>query len=216
MDDQKESVLALVRAVGELDDVAAIGAATRLAALGMDRRYIQKTVELGTRLVIDEYRRGEYFIADRLVASRLYASVMRLPFMVRAEAGTGSSRAVILGACPGDAHDAGAEAAVAALESRGIVASYLGLGVSTDELGEAAAREGAVVVAVSCMSSKSMGSLPPFVSDLRAALTGDVSVLLWGCDELSGAYDDMGADAFAEDVLALTDYCQERARGGRP
>jgi len=215
VDDQKESVLALVRAVGELDDVSAIGAATRLVALGMDRRDIQKTVELGMRLVIDEYRRGEYFIADRLVASRLYAGVMRLPFMVRHVAATGSSRAVILGACPGDAHDAGAEAAVAALESRGVVASYLGLGVSADDLGGAAIREGAVVVAVSCMSPKSMGSLSAFVSDLRAALPGDVSVLLWGCDELSAAYGGMGADAFAEDVLALSDYCLERARGGR-
>jgi len=214
VDDQKESVLALVRAIGELDDVTAVGAATRLADLGMDSRDIQKTIELGMRIVLDEYRRGEYFIADRLVANRLYARVMRLPFM--AEPRTESAGAAILGACPRDVHDAGAEAAVASLASRGVVASYHGLGVSAGELVEAVRREGATVVAVSCMSAEGMESLPPFIAELRAALPRDVSILLWGRDELSAAYGGIGADAFAEDVLAISDYCLERSRGGRP
>jgi methanogenic corrinoid protein MtbC1 len=207
VDCRKESVLSFVSAVGDIAESDALDAAESLASEGMGARDIQKALELGMRIVDGKYRRGEYFIADRLYADRLYARIMDLPRMRVPLPGAERALTVILGSLPGDFHDAGNEAAVAALRARGFRGLYIGMDATPGSFERAADGQGRVIVALHCAAPRPEDGVAAFVERIRREVASLECLAVWGDEAYASIFRTIGADAYAEDVLALVDLC---------
>jgi 5-methyltetrahydrofolate--homocysteine methyltransferase len=214
VDSQDESVLSFASAVGDLDEVNALENMERLAGEGMRPRDVHKALELGMRIVDGKYRRGEYFIADRLYADRLYARIMEHPLMVARPGDAGPAPSVVLTSLPGDFHDAGNEAAAAALRAYGFSVIYAGLGVPAEAFGREAAERDVRIAALLCTRPQASDELACFSKRLRAECVSLEYLVAWGNDAFASTFRNLGADAYAEDALALVDYCLAR-RGER-
>ena len=210
---QTDRILVLASAFGDLDEARVEAEVESLLHGGMRPREIQKILELGMRIVAENYRIGEYFLADRLFASRIYRRIMELPRMSSVLPGAAPLGTVLVGALPGEFHDEGNDALAAALRSLGLRAVDLGLGAGAEEL-EAAFVElkpGAAVL--SCSRLGAAADTATLVRRLRAACPGLGGLALRGGEALATAFSGLGADAYVEDILAAQDFCLARAMG---
>lgn len=212
---QKDRILVLASAVGELDEARVEAEVESLLDGGMRPREIQKILELGMRIVAENYRIGEYFLADRLFAGRIYRRIMEMPRMSSALPGAAPLGTVLVGALPGEFHDEGNDALAAALRSQGFRAVDLGLGAEAEELEAALVELKPGVVVLSCWRADAAAGMAPLVRKLRGAFPGLGGLALRGGEALATAYAELGADAYVEDILAAQDFCLARARGAK-
>jgi len=210
---QTDRILVLASAFGDLDEPRVEAEVENLLHGGMRPREIQKILELGMRIVAESYRIGEYFLADRLYAGRLYRRIMEMPRMSSVLPGAVPLGTVLVGALPGEFHDEGNDALAAALRSLGLQAVDLGLGAGAEEL-EAALVElkpGAAVF--SCWRSDAAATTATLIRRLHAAFPGLGGLALRGGEALASTFSRLGADAYVEDILAAQDFCLARAKG---
>lgn len=212
---QKDRILVLASAVGELDEARVEAEVESLLDGGMRPREIQKILELGMRIVAENYRIGEYFLADRLFAGRIYRRIMEMPRMSSALPGAAPLGAALVGALPGEFHDEGNDALAAALRSQGFRAVDLGLGAEAEELEAALVELKPCAAVLSCWRAAAAAGAAPLVRRLRAAFPGLGGLALRGGEALATAYAELGADAYVEDILAAQDFCLARARGAK-
>lgn len=78
MSTQKDLILKLISAMGELDEPGIRECVRALASEGMAPQDIQRNIHIGLKLVDGYYTSGEYFLADLLYAGRVYESVMKM------------------------------------------------------------------------------------------------------------------------------------------
>lgn len=212
----KDRILALASAVGELDEARVEAEVESLLDGGMRPREIQKILGLGLRIVEENYRLGEYFLADRLFASRIYRRVMELPRMGAALPGAALLGTALVAAMPGEFHNEGNDALAAALRSLGFQAFDLGLGSETEELEAAFAEHKPGVAVLSCARATAAAELATLVQRLRGAFPGLGGLALRGNGAFAASFAELGADAYVEDILAAQDFCLDRARRAVP
>jgi len=212
---QTDRILVLASAFGDLDEARVEAEVESLLQGGMRPREIQKILELGMRIVAENYRIGEYFLADRLFAGRIYRQIMELPRMSSALPGAAPLGTVLVGTLPGELHDEGNDALAAALRSLGFRAIDLGLGAEADELEAALVELEPCAAVLSCWRAGAAAGMAPLVRRLRGAFPSMGGLALRGGEALATAFAELGADAYAEDILAAQDFCLARARGAR-
>lgn len=205
--------MTLASALGELDEALVEASVERLLAEGMRPRAIQEMLEQGILLVAENYCRGEYFLADRLYASRIYRRIMELPRMSSAAPGAAPLGTVLVGPLPGDSLDEGNDALAASLRACGFRAVDLGLRASAADFEAAIGELHPDVLILSFSRADEIASLASFMPRLRSAPPGVPALVLRGCAALARDAAALGADAYAGDVLAAADFCLARMGG---
>ena len=155
----------------------------------------------GMRLVGERYERGEYFLAELVMAGVTMNEAMELvrPFLGRERIGCVGK--VVIGTVEGDLHDIGKNIVVSMLQSAGFEVVDIGVDVSPAGFVESARLEEPDIVCMSTLLSVTLPSVEGVVRALEVAgLRGRVRVLVGGrClnPEMARGF---GADAFGVDA----------------
>ncbi len=155
----------------------------------------------GMRLVGERYERGEYFLAELVMAGVTMSEAMEpvRPFLNNVEVGYVGK--VVIGTVEGDLHDIGKNIVVTMLRSAGFEVVDIGVDVSTAKFVESVKEEQPDIVCMSTLLSVTMPNIEVVVRAFEAAgLRGKVKVLVGGrclSPEIARGF---GADAFGLDA----------------
>lgn len=209
-----DRILRLVSAVGDLDDSEVRHAVAELALQGMQPLEIQKSIDIGMKLVFEYYRSGEYFVSDLFYAGYIYNEVLRMDAMRVEPAGGKFPGKIVIGTLPGEIHDIGKNIVANTLRANGFEVIDVGIGPSAERFIEVVCESVPDTVAISTTLPGSLKQLERLIQSLRAKARDDLKILTGGNGSLAEKFRDVGADAYGKDEIAGLEYCLSVARSG--
>jgi 5-methyltetrahydrofolate--homocysteine methyltransferase len=168
---------------------------------GLDARAINDGIlipaleEVGRR-----FEKRDCFLPQMMLAAetveRAFAKLK--PLFPKDEA-AGGRATVVVATVEGDVHDIGKNILASVLENHGYRVVDLGKNVPADRIVEAAAFEGADVVALSALMTTTIGQMPVVIERLKDAGVG-CRVMVGGAVVTQKYADSIGADGYAKDA----------------
>ena len=192
----------MAEALADLDSER-LGRLVRVALeTGIDAgRVLREGFGEGMRLVGERYERGEYFLAELVMAGVTMNEAMEFvrPFLGNEEVGYAGK--VVIGTVEGDLHDIGKNIVISMLRSAGFEVVDIGVDVNPAKFVESVRLEKPDIVCMSTLLSVTLPNVEAVVRALEAAgLRESVKLLVGGrClnPEMARGF---GADAFGVDA----------------
>ena len=152
-------------------------------------------------VVGQQFKNGDLFIPDVLLAARAMSEAIRLlePYL---SSGERSARGkVLIGTVRGDLHDIGKNLVAAMLRGAGLEILDLGANVATDAFVEAVALHRPNVLALSSLLTTTMPEMREVIEAMKAAgLREKVRIVIGGAPVNAKFAADIGADGYAGDA----------------
>lgn len=192
----------LVVAIVNLDEKRALEVARSLIRSGVDPQRILGELKAAADIIGDKYARGEFFVADLVMAGEILREVGELVRpLLRGEKRSVSVGRLVIGTVQGDIHDIGKNIVVSMAEAAGFEVIDLGVDVAPEKFVQAIKEYAPDVVGLSGLLTLSIESMKRTVDAIReAGLRDKVKVIIGGgrVDENACRY--VGADAWARDA----------------
>lgn len=202
-----DRILRLVSAVGDLDKAEVQQAVAELTAQGMQPLEIQKSIDIGMKLVFEYYRSGEYFVSDLFYAGYIYNAVLKMDAM-RVEPADGKFPGkVVIGTMPGEIHDIGKNIVANTLRANGFEVIDVGIGATAERFIEVVCGNMPDTVAISSTLPDSLKQLERLIESFRTRAGVNLKILTGGNSSLAEKYREIGADAYGKDEIAGLEYC---------
>lgn len=190
-------------------------------SLGMDPQVIlNEGLIAGARIVGDRFENGEFFLADLMLAGHALKAAMELlhPVLQRQD-GTGAPGGrVLIATVETDIHDIGKNIVSSMLVAAGFSVTDLGVDVPAARIVDAARREEAQVIALSCLLTTSRPYLGDTIALLRDRGWRDRFLVVVGGGAVDADYArSIGADGYAPDAMkavALVRHLLTNRAGG--
>jgi 5-methyltetrahydrofolate--homocysteine methyltransferase len=179
---------------------AAPGLTQQTLDTGHEARTILNTLVSGMDVVSEEWRVGNMFIPDVLLAAKAMHAGMDVirPFLSALE--TKLRGTVVIGTVKGDLHDIGKSLVAMMLEGAGFEVHDLGVDVSPVKFVAAAKTHQSDIVAMSALLTTTLPFMRDTIRSLEeAGLRESVKVLVGGAPVTLQFADSIGADGFAPD-----------------
>ncbi len=179
---------------------AAPGLTQQALDTGHEARTILNTLVSGMDVVSEEWRVGNMFIPDVLLAAKAMHAGMDVirPFLSALE--TKLRGTVVIGTVKGDLHDIGKSLVAMMLEGAGFEVHDLGVDVSPVKFVAAAKTHQSDIVAMSALLTTTLPFMRDTIRSLEeAGLRESVKVLVGGAPVTLQFADSIGADGFAPD-----------------
>lgn len=188
----------LINAVEELDEIKVIKLVKQKLQAGEAPACLQEQVQLGMVKVGILYEKGEYFIADLIMAGEIFKSVLKLT-LEKSENPFGEKKwKILLGTVQGDIHDIGKNIFSYMAESIGFEIVDLGIDVSPEDFMSILEKSKDIkIVAMSGLLNLAVESMKKTTELNEAAgMRQRVKILIGGnvANRYSSKY--IGADAF--------------------
>jgi corrinoid protein of di/trimethylamine methyltransferase len=203
---------AMRQSVIDGDANAAKALAEQALAEGIDPLVaIDEAFVPGIRYVGEQFRCGELFLPDMMLAARAMQTaigVLEPEMMARATQRKIAGR-VVIGTVQGDIHEIGKNLVGMMLTANGFEVHDLGVDVSPDRFVEKAREVGADLVGVSALLTTTMTGQRTVVEALTAAgLRPGVKVMVGGAPVTKAWADEIGADGYGEDAVGAVNLAQ--------
>lgn len=163
----------------------------------------------GMDVVGVDFRDGDLFVPEVLIAARAMHAGMDVLRPLLAEADVPSAGKVIMGTAEGDLHDIGKNLVGMMLEGGGFEITDLGTDVSPDEFIEAIQAEQAHLIGISALLTTTMPAMKRTIDALvEAGLRENVKVMIGGAPVTRAYADEIGADGYAPDAASAVELAR--------
>ena len=171
----------------------------------------------GMRIVGDKYASGEYFLPNLIVSASGMKQAMALlaPELKARRQELKSAGTVVIGTVRGDIHEIGKSLVATMLAANGFDVHDLGVDVPVDAFVSRVRDAGANLVGLSALLTTTMHGQRDVIDALAAAgLRQQVKVMVGGAPVTKKWADDIGADGWAQDVVAAVDLASRLSARG--
>lgn len=157
-----------------------------------------------------DFRDGELFIPEVIVAARaMHAGLELLKPLLAAGAST-SARKIVIGTVQGDLHDIGKKLVGIMMQGAGFEVIDLGHDVSPDRFVQAVREHEPALIGLSALLSTTMPMMKATLDALRAAdLYDRVKVMVGGAPVNQAWADEIGAHGYAPDAVSAVDCARK-------
>jgi 5-methyltetrahydrofolate--homocysteine methyltransferase len=167
----------------------------------------------GMDRVGSDFRAGDLFVPEVLIAARAMAAGMDVLRPLLTETGVPSQGRLVIGTVAGDLHDIGKNLVKMMLEGAGFETIDLGTDVPPQGFVDAVRAHRPRIVGMSAMLTTTMASMQTTIEALQeAGLRQSVKVMIGGAPVTASFADRIGADAYAPDAATAVDVARQLAR----
>ncbi len=209
----------MVRAIVELDESKALEIAKRRLEAGEDPLKILDDLRRAAEVIGEKYERGEYFVADLVMAGEIMKGISELVRPKLKELGV--SRKIVgkfvIGTVEGDIHDIGKNIVVTMAEAAGFEVIDLGVDVPPQKFVEAIKQHNPDIVGMSGLLTLAIDSMKKTVDAIKeAGLRDKVKIIIGGGRVDQHACEYVGADAWTNDasqgIRIMLKWMEEKKR----
>ncbi len=200
----------LIAAVEQLDEDKVLKLVKQRLRAGKDKAYLQEQIRLGMVKVGILYEKGEYFIADLIMAGEIVKNVLKLILFKPENQQELKKGKVLLGTVQGDLHDIGKNIFASMIEAEGFEVIDLGIDVSPEAFIEKAQEIRPQILAMSGVLTLAVESMKKTVEALAAAgLRDGLKIIVGGNPVNRDTCKYIGADAFTTQADEGVAICNE-------
>lgn len=169
-----------------------------LEAMIDPKRILDETIINGAEVVGAKYEKGEYFLADMLLAADAINDCMNVIKPKLKEGSIETPGKIIIGTPEGDLHDIGKSLVIALLQGQGFEVIDLGVDVPPEKFLEVAKKEDADIIGISGLLTVTISKMTETVALLKSE--GIKAKIILGGGVLSEeSCRQIGADAWSKD-----------------
>jgi len=156
-----------------------------------------------------DFKAGDLFVPEVLIAARAMHAGMDLLRPLLAEADVPSAGKYIIGTVQGDLHDIGKNLVKMMLEGAGFEIVDLGTDVKPDDFVAAVQEHRPQVLGLSALLTTTMPGMTATIDALReAGLRDTVKIMIGGAPVTTAFAEQIGADAYAPDAATAVDVAR--------
>ncbi len=156
-----------------------------------------------------DFRDGELFVPEVLIAARAMHAGMNILRPLLAEDDVLLAGKVVMGTVEGDLHDIGKNLVVMMLEGGGFEIVDLGTDISPDKFIEAVKTEQPQLIGLSALLTTTMPAMKHTIDALvEAGLREKVKVMVGGAPVTRAFADEIGADGYAPDAASAVELAR--------
>ena len=156
-----------------------------------------------------DFRDGELFVPEVLIAARAMRAGMNILRPLLAEGDVPLAGKVIMGTAEGDLHDIGKNLVGMMLEGGGFEIVDLGTDISPDKFIEAVKTEQPQLIGLSALLTTTMPAMKRTINALvEAGLREKVKVMVGGAPVTRAFADEIGADGYAPDAASAVELAR--------
>ncbi len=171
---------------------------------------LEKGLMVGMDRVGVDFKNGDLFIPEVLVASRAMQAGMEIlkPLLMTQEVKTPGK--IVLGTVQGDLHDIGKSLVSIMLQGAGFEVIDLGVDVSTEKFLEAIATHKPDLVGMSSLLTTTMPQMEANIKAIeKAGLRNSVQIMVGGAPLTESYANSIGADGYAQNSSLAVDKAKE-------
>jgi 5-methyltetrahydrofolate--homocysteine methyltransferase len=159
-----------------------------------------------------DFRDGELFIPEVLIAARAMHAGMDILHPLLAEGDVLSAGKIVVGTVEGDLHDIGKNLVAMMLEGGGFEIVDLGTDIPPDKFIEAIKTEQPHIVGLSALLTTTMPAMRRTIDALvEAGLREQVKVMVGGAPVTRAFADEIGADGYAPEAASAVELARSLA-----
>jgi len=188
-----------VKAIVDLDESKALELTRKRLEVGEDPLKILDDLTRAANIIGEKYEKGEFFIADLVMAGEILKEVSELVRPKLKELGKVREPIgkLVIGTVQGDIHDIGKNIVVTMAEAAGFEVVDLGVDVSPEKFVEAIQKYNPDIVGMSGLLTLAIESMKKTVDAIKAAgLRDKVKIIIGGGRVDQYACEYVGADAW--------------------
>jgi len=156
-----------------------------------------------------DFRDGELFVPEVLIAARAMHAGMDILRPLLAEGDVPLAGKVVMGTVEGDLHDIGKNLVVMMLEGGGFEIVDLGTDIPPDKFIEAVKTEQPALIGMSALLTTTMPAMKHTINALvEAGLREKVKVMVGGAPVTRAFADEIGADGYAPDAASAVELAR--------
>ncbi len=212
-----EELLEQIRsAIVALDEPQLRQLTTEVQRSGLDPlTAIEEGYTVGIQRIGERFGRGELFLPELVSAGGMVKEqVAVLERHISAEGRPKKGR-FLIGTVEGDIHDIGKNLVGTMLASRGIEVVDMGVDVPATRFVEEAIKRDADIIGASCLLTLTLPELPRLVEELTAKrVRGSIKLMVGGAAVNRDFAQEIGADAYGEDLREAADVAAHLLEGG--
>jgi len=164
----------------------------------------------GMSLIGEQFKAGEVFVPEVLVAARAMNMGLSILKPHLAESGVNAAGKVCIGTVQGDLHDIGKNLVKMMMEGKGLEVIDLGTDVAPETFVETAKNEGCSVICCSALLTTTMNVMADVVKAAEAAGIRDkVKIMIGGAPVNEEFRASIGADCYTVDAASAADAAAE-------
>jgi 5-methyltetrahydrofolate--homocysteine methyltransferase len=164
----------------------------------------------GMDVVGRDFKAGDLFVPEVLIAARAMSSGMHVLRPLLAEADAPRAGRFLIGTVKGDLHDIGKNLVKMMIEGAGFETIDLGTDVDPTKFVEAVREHEPDVVGMSALLTTTMTSMRTTIDALEeAGLRDRVKVMIGGAPVTAAFAEQIGADGYAPDAASAVDLARE-------
>jgi len=161
----------------------------------------------GMNVVGDKFKKNEFYVPEVLIAARAMNQATEVLAPALKEAGVKAIGSVAIGTVKGDLHDIGKNLVSMMLKGAGFEVIDLGIDVPPEKYIQAA-KDGAMVIALSALLTTTMPQMKTVIDALKDAGV-DVPVMIGGAPVTQSYADEIGASGYAPDAASAVDVAKD-------
>jgi 5-methyltetrahydrofolate--homocysteine methyltransferase len=157
-----------------------------------------------------DFRAGDLFVPEVLIAARAMHAGMSVLRPLLAESDTPSGGKYVIGTVKGDLHDIGKNLVKMMLEGAGFETVDLGTDVGPQAFVDAVREHKPAVVGMSALLTTTMVQMKATIEGLvEAGLRDSIKIMIGGAPVTDAFAKDIGADAYAPDAASAVDVARQ-------
>ena len=177
---------------------------------------IEKALRPAMEIVGDRFEKGEYFLAELVVAGDLFMEIMDdllMPVISERRGEVKKLGTVVLGTVRGDLHEIGKNIVATILRAAGFEVIDLGVDVPPEKFIEAVKKYNADILGMSALLTTTMMEMEVVIKELeKAGLRDKVKVIIGGAPITEDFARRIGADAYGRDAVEAVEICKKLAK----
>jgi len=176
----------------------------------LPKEILQEGLIAGMDRVGKDFKSGELFVPEVLIAARAMHAGMGVLRPLLAASGAPSGDKFLIGTVKGDLHDIGKNLVKMMLEGAGFETVDLGTDVSPEAFVAAVTLHKPRLLGMSALLTTTMVSMKTTMDALRdAGLRDSIKVLVGGAPVTTAFAEQIGADAYAPDAATAVDIARD-------
>ena len=173
---------------------------------------LQSGLIAGMDAVGKDFKAGDLFVPEVLIAARAMRAGMSVLRPLLAESDSPSVGKCVIGTVKGDLHDIGKNLVKMMLEGAGFETVDLGTDVSPEAFVSAVRQHKPRIVGMSALLTTTMVSMKPCIDALHeAGLRDSVKIMIGGAPVTAAYAQQIGADEYAPDAATAVDIARRLA-----
>lgn len=201
-------------AMQELDEDSLLELTNGIISDGGDALEALNACQEGMEEVGRLFEEGEYFVGDLIYAGEIMTQALDILKPTLASEAGGNMGRLIICTVRDDLHDIGKNIVKSLLEAGGFEVVDLGIDVPPETVVETAKTEGIKIVALSGVLTLSLDAMKETVEAFEAAgIRDEVKIVVGGAPVNENAFNNIGADAWANSPQKTVSVCRAWAKG---